>query len=98
MVTNVEEHITMLEDWLILAPPKLHVRFILMTLARVIAPHRPGPPLRTEPTNTMSSNAAHNMVSSSEVRSSIQKARVSELVKERTIDRLKSAEGGAAAY
>ena len=44
----------------------------------------------------MSSNTAHNMVSSSEVRSSIQKARVSELVKERTIERLKSAEGGAA--
>ena len=44
----------------------------------------------------MSSNTAHNMVSSSEVRSSIQKARVSELVKERTVERLKSAEGGAA--
>ena len=26
--TNIEEHITMLEDWLILAPPKMHVRFI----------------------------------------------------------------------
>ena len=44
----------------------------------------------------MSSNTPHNMVSSSEVRSSIQKARVSELVKERTVERLKSAEGGAA--
>ena len=44
----------------------------------------------------MSSNTAHNMVSSLELRSSIQKARVSELVKERTIERLKSAEGGAA--
>ena len=44
----------------------------------------------------MSSNTDHNMVSSLEIRSSIQKARVSELVKERTIDRLMSAEGGAA--
>ena len=44
----------------------------------------------------MSSNTDHNMVSSLEIRSSIQKARVSELVKERTIARLKEAEGGAA--
>ena len=44
----------------------------------------------------MSSNTAHNMVSSSEVRSSIQKARVSEVVKERALQQLKDAEGGAA--
>ena len=31
--TDVEEHITKLEDWLILAPPNMHVRFIFMTLS-----------------------------------------------------------------
>ena len=36
------------------------------------------------------------MVSSSEVRSSIQKAQVSEVVKERALQQLKDAEGGAA--
>ena len=38
----------------------------------------------------------HNMVSSSDVRSSIQKARVSEVVKERALQQLKDADGGAA--
>eukprot|EP01052_Picozoa_sp_SAG31_P002002 SAG31_NODE_67_length_28318_cov_6.493674_20_plen_88_part_00 len=31
--TSVEEHIRKLEDWLILSPPSMHVRFLLMTLA-----------------------------------------------------------------